>query len=88
MSSVELLHRCYNFLQIETSVIELAFAIEGEARRWSGSGLAPATRPRRPPSRRQRGRSPARANGEEVVKSLRYLLTNPRQFDILQFGPG
>jgi hypothetical protein len=31
MSSVELLHRCYNFLQIETSVIQLAFAIEGRA---------------------------------------------------------
>jgi hypothetical protein len=27
------------------------------------------------------------ANGQQAVKSFRYLLTDPRQFDILQFGP-
>jgi hypothetical protein len=25
-------------------------------------------------------------NGQQIVKSLRYLLTDPRQFDILQSG--
>jgi hypothetical protein len=30
----------------------------------------------------------ALANGQQVVKSFRYLLTDQRQFDILQFGPG
>jgi hypothetical protein len=39
------------------------------------------------------GLSPVRrmgalANGQQVVKSFRYLLTDPRQFDILQSGPG
>src|SRR5262249_18822209 len=28
------------------------------------------------------------ANGRQPVKSFRYLLTDPRQFDILQSGPG
>jgi hypothetical protein len=32
--------------------------------------------------------SAALANGEQVVKSFRYLLTDPRQFDILQSDPG
>src|SRR5262245_4737938 len=27
-------------------------------------------------------------NGQQVVKSFRYLLTDPPQFDILQTGPG
>jgi hypothetical protein len=30
----------------------------------------------------------ALANGQQVVKSFRYLLTDPCQFDILVFGPG
>jgi hypothetical protein len=30
----------------------------------------------------------ALANGQHVVKSFRYLLTDHRQFDILQSGPG
>src|SRR5262245_66607578 len=30
----------------------------------------------------------ALANGQQVVKSFRYHLTDPRQFDILQSGPG
>ena len=29
----------------------------------------------------------ALTNGYQVVKSFRYLLTDPRQFDILQSGP-
>ena len=32
--------------------------------------------------------SAALANGEQVIKSFRYLLTDPRQFDILQSDPG
>jgi hypothetical protein len=30
----------------------------------------------------------AACGGEQVVKSSCYFQTNPRQFDILQFGPG
>ena len=30
----------------------------------------------------------ALANGQQVVKSFRYHLTDPRQFDIMQSGPG
>src|SRR5258707_10044831 len=30
----------------------------------------------------------ALANGQQVVKSFRFHLTDPRQFDILQSGPG
>jgi putative tryptophan/tyrosine transport system substrate-binding protein len=30
----------------------------------------------------------ALANGQQVVKSFRYVLNCPRQFDIMQFGPG
>jgi hypothetical protein len=32
--------------------------------------------------------SAALANGQQVVKSFRYHLTDPRQFDIMQSGPG
>ena len=32
-------------------------------------------------------RTTALTNGYQVVKSFRYLLTDPRQFDILQSGP-
>src|SRR5215468_10813697 len=37
-----------------------------------------------PPDRRMG----ALANGQQVVKSFRYHLTDPRQFDIMQSGPG
>ena len=33
-------------------------------------------------------RRPSLANGRQPVKSFRYLLTDPRQFDILQSGRG
>ena len=32
-------------------------------------------------------RSTVLANGQQAVKSFRYLLTDPLHFDILQFGP-
>ena len=56
---------------------------------WSGCrvGLAPTGKRRLVTAHTRLGhRSPSPA-GQQVVKSFRYLLTDPRQFDILQSGP-
>jgi hypothetical protein len=56
-----------------------AFGTTAEARRRMASTDRDAIDPTRT--------SVARATANKVVKSFRYLLTDPRQFDILHFGP-